>query len=173
MLRDWLASRSSTEQHLLFKLVSHSPRSVQDKICRQSISMFYELLKYPFCRIYNRLSARYLLMKHTCSLQKTFTQINTQKNKLNSNLSYFTAFIHLSYVDFIVQIVLANIIFISVPATLLVDWKTLKAQSFKGNGTSLMKCPPNMLMEGKKKEINMSKLFLATVQQPAVVLRQC
>lgn len=104
-----------------------------------------------FCRIYNRLSARYLLMKHTCSLQKTFTQINTQKNKLNSNLSYFTAFIHLSYVDFIVQIVLANIIFISVSATLLVDWKTLKAQSFKGNGTSLMKYPPNMLMEGKKK----------------------
>lgn len=136
--------------------------------------MFYELLKYLFCGIYNRLSARYLLMKHACSLQKTFTQINTQKNKLNSNLPCFTAFIHLSYVDFTVQIVLANIIFISVSVALFVDWKTLKAQSFKGYGTSLMKCPPNMLMDEKKKrEINMSKLFLATVQQPAVVLRLC
>lgn len=113
--------------------------------------MFYELLKYLFCRIYNRLSARYLQMKHAYSLQKTFTQINTQKNELNSNLPCFTAFIHLSYVDFIVQIVLANIIFISVSVALFVDWKTLKAQSFKGYGMSLMKCPPNMLMEEKKK----------------------
>lgn len=33
------------------------------------------------------------------------------KNKLNSNLSYFTAFIHFYCVLFIVQIILANITF--------------------------------------------------------------